>query len=144
MPIGRNMNLYKLRDPSDYVLAVNRKKELRIQSPLATSRIANSLKVLLRLPSEQPGFRQEKSTMAACGELFIGIRTSLVLKKVRLQAVFVDFKSAFDTAPGRLVESDSHVTSAGRYAPAESHRPRRRCLRAPFFPSDHKVTTSAR
>ena len=55
------------------------------------------------LPEEQHGFRAGKSTMTACGMLLDEIADALSRPGRPLNALFVDFKAASDTAPRDLL-----------------------------------------
>ena len=50
------------------------------------------------IPDEQFGFRRGKSTLMACEKLLADIEKSLAKRNFPLYVVFVDYRTAFDTA----------------------------------------------
>ena len=75
----------------------------KLMSSIFSRRLETYLDAVQELPEEQHGFRKGKSTMTACAVLLNSIQRHLRHKDLPLYAVFVDFKSAFDTASRRLI-----------------------------------------
>lgn len=74
----------------------------KILSGLITRRLTIFLETRQVIPREQHGFRVGHSTTTAIAELLREVTTSLSQKRLPLYAVFVDYKSAFDTAPRNI------------------------------------------
>ena len=66
---------------------------------LMTRRLSRFLETCACIPPEQHGFRPGHSTITACDILLREVHHVLRWKGQALYAVYVDFKSAFDTAP---------------------------------------------
>ena len=71
----------------------------KLLARLITRRLSNFLEICSCIPSEQHGFRAGHSTITACDLLLQEVHRVLRHPRQALYAVYVDFKSAFDTAP---------------------------------------------
>ena len=86
-------------DPSSWRAIAKKSCCYKLLAHLITRRLTRFLEGCSCIPPEQHGFRSGHSTITACETLLQEVHQVISKPKQALFAVFVDFKSAFDTAP---------------------------------------------